>query len=143
MLVALEGLKPAWACADAQIGRRVRTDLAVMNACGSQAVQVDGSQEPFVLPAGRAHVRRRLEAPLLAERLAMQAAPAMADALVRPAHLVVDIWPRAQGSPRVQDAATLSKAPKQCVSSVETGTHVPPSAAFEMPSSHSLQGLNK
>jgi hypothetical protein len=33
--------------------------------------------------------------------------------LVSPAHLVVDTFPREQGSPRVNDAATLYKAPKK------------------------------
>jgi hypothetical protein len=35
----------------------------------------------------------------------------MKDGLVSPAHVVVDTFPREQGSPRVHDAATLDKAP--------------------------------
>ena len=60
-----------------------------------------------------AHFRSRLDAPLMEERLAIQAATAMEDGLVSPAHLVVDTFPSEQGSQRVHDAATLYKAPKK------------------------------
>jgi hypothetical protein len=113
VLLALELLKHEMAGSDAQIGRRLRTDLAVMSACGITAVQVDGSQAHVVLPEVLAHVRSRLDAPLMAERLAIQAATAMEEGLVSPTHLVVDTCPRAQGSPRVNDAATLYQAPKK------------------------------
>ena len=82
-------------------------------ACGIGEVQVDGSQEQFVLPEVLTHCRSRLDAPLLEELLAIQAATAMEDGLVSPAHLVVDTFPSEQGSPRVNDAATLYKAPKK------------------------------
>jgi hypothetical protein len=78
-----------------------------MYACGMREVQVDGSQEHFVLPEGLAHVRRRLDAPWLEELLAIQAATALEDGLVSPAPLVVDPFPREEGSQRVNDAATL------------------------------------
>ena len=113
VLVALELLKHELACSDAQICSRLRTDLAVMYACGIREVQVDGSQEHFVLPEVLAHFRRRLDEPLMAELLAIQAATAMEDGLVSPAHLVVDTFPREQGSQRVNDAATLYKAQKK------------------------------
>ena len=70
-------------------------------------MQVDGSQEHFVLPEVLAHFRSRLDAPLMAELLAIQAAMALEDGLVSPAHLVVDTFPSEQGSQRVHDAATL------------------------------------
>jgi hypothetical protein len=111
--LALELLKPELACSDEQICSRLRTDGAVMSACGISAVQGDGSPEHFVLPEGLAHVRRRLEAPLMEERLTIQAATAMEDGLVSPAHLVVDTFPSAQGSQRGNEAATLYKAPKK------------------------------
>jgi hypothetical protein len=60
-----------------------------------------------VLPEVLAHCRRRLDAPLMAELLAIQAATAMEAGLVSPAHLVVDTCPSEPGSPRVNDAATL------------------------------------
>jgi Transposase domain (DUF772) len=107
VLLALELLKQALACSDAQICRRVRTDLAVMYACGITEVQGDRAQAHCVLPEVLAHFRSRLDAPLMAELLALQAATAMEDGLVSPAHLVVDTCPREQGSPRVNDAATL------------------------------------
>jgi hypothetical protein len=105
--LALELLKHELACSDEQMCRRVRTDLAVMSACGIREVQVDGSQAHCVLPEVLAQFRTRLDAPLMEELLAIQAATAMEDGLVSPAHLVVDTCPREQGSPRVNDAATL------------------------------------
>jgi Transposase domain (DUF772) len=113
VLVALELLKHALACSDAQICRRVRTDLAVMYACGIREVQVDGSQAHVVRPEVLAQFRSRLDAPLMEELLAIQAATAMADGWVSPAHLVVDTFPSEQGSQRVNDAATLYKAQKK------------------------------
>jgi hypothetical protein len=109
----LELLKHELACSDEQICSRVRTDLAVMYACGIREVQVDRSQEHFVLPEVLAQFRSRLDAPLMEERLAIQAATAMEDGLVSPAHLVVDTFPSEQGSQRVNDAATLYKAQKK------------------------------
>jgi hypothetical protein len=113
VLVALELLKHELACSDEQICRRLRTDLAVMYACGITEVQVDGSQEHFVLPEGLAQFRRRLDERLMEELLAIQAATAMEDGFVSPAHLVVDTCPSEQGSQRVNDAATRYKAPKK------------------------------
>jgi hypothetical protein len=61
-----------------------------MYACGIREVQVDGAQEHCVLPEVLAHFRSRLDAPLMEALLAIQAAAAMEDGLVSPAHLVVD-----------------------------------------------------
>jgi transposase len=113
VLLALELLKHELACSDEQICSRLRTDVAVMYACGIREVQVDGSQEHFVLPEVLAQFRRRLDGPLVEELLAIQAATAMEDGLVSPAHLVVDTFPSEQGSQRVNDAATLYKAQKK------------------------------
>jgi Transposase domain (DUF772) len=113
VLLALELLKHELACSDAQICSRLRTDVAVMYACGIREVQVDGSQEHFVLPEVLAQFRRRLDAPLVEELLTIQAATAMENGLVSPAHLVVDTFPSEQGSQRVNDAATLYKAQKK------------------------------
>ena len=130
VLLALAWWKQEWAGSDAQIGSRVRTALAVMSACGISAVQADGSQEHVVLPEGRAPFRRRLEAPLRAERRAIQAATAMEDGLVSPAHLVVDPFPSEPGSQRVKEAATLSKAPK---TSARSSRPYPPRAPPRAP----------
>jgi hypothetical protein len=111
--LALEWLKQALACSDEPSCRRLRTALAVMSAGGIVAVQVDGAQEHGVLPDVLAHVRRRLEAPLRAALRAIQAAPAREDGLVSPAPVGVDTFPRAPGSPRGHDAATLDQAPKK------------------------------
>jgi hypothetical protein len=52
------------------------------------------------------------------ELLAIQAAAAMQEGLVSPAHLLVDTFPSEQGSQRVTDATTLYKAQKNsCTSS--------------------------
>jgi Transposase domain (DUF772) len=113
VFLALERLEHELACSDAQICSRLRTDVAVMYACGISEVQVDGSQEHFVLPEVLAQFRRRLDEPLMEELLAIQAAAAIEDGLVSPAHLVVDTFPSEQGSQRVNDAATLYKAQKK------------------------------
>jgi hypothetical protein len=66
-----------------------------------------------VLPEVLAQFRRRLDEPWMEELLAIQAATAMEDGLVSPAHLVVETFPREQGSQRGKDAATREKAPKK------------------------------
>jgi transposase len=113
VLLALELLKHELACSDEQICSRLRTDVAVMYACGISEVQVDGSQAHVVLPEVLAQFRSRLDAPLVEELLTIQAATAMEAGLVSPAHLVVDTFPSEQGSQRVNDAATLYKAQKK------------------------------
>ncbi len=65
---------------------------------------MDGSPEHFVLPEVLAHFRSRLDEPLMEELLAIQAATAMEDGLVSPAHLVVDTFPNEQGSQRVSNS---------------------------------------
>jgi hypothetical protein len=63
------------------------------------------------------------------ELLAIQAAAAMEQGLVSPAHLVVDTFPSEQGSQRVNDAATLYKAKKKSSrSSATLPTSAPPRA---------------
>jgi hypothetical protein len=109
--LAVALLKQELACSDVQIGSRLRTDVAVMSAGGITKVQGDRAQAHFILPEGLAQFRRRLDEPLMAELLAIQAATALEDGLVSPAHLVVDTFPSDQGSQRVTDAATLSTAP--------------------------------
>jgi transposase len=112
VLLVLELLKHELSCSDEQICSRLRTDVAVMYACGIREVQIDGSQEHFVLPEVLAQFRSRLDEPLMEELLAIQAATAMEAGLVSPAHLVVDTFPSEQGSQRLNDAATLYKAKK-------------------------------
>src|SRR6266545_1190639 len=113
VLLALELLKHEGHCSDEQICSRLRTDLAVMYACGIRDIQVDGRQAHFVLPEVLAQFRRRIDAALMDELLATQAAAAMDAGLVSPAHLVVDTFPSEQGSQRVNDAATLYRAKKK------------------------------
>jgi hypothetical protein len=81
-------------------------------------VQLDSPQEHFVLPETLAQFRSRMDDTLLDELLAIQAAAAMDEGLVSPAHLLVDTFPSEQGSQRVTDATTLYKAQKKsCTSS--------------------------
>jgi hypothetical protein len=63
VLLALELLKHELGCSDEQICSRLRTDLAMMYACGITTVQVDGSQDHFVLSEVLAQFRSRLDAP--------------------------------------------------------------------------------
>ena len=113
VVVALELLKHELHCSDEQICSQLRTDLAVMYACGITEVQVNRSQEHFVLPELLTQFRSRLDEALLNELLALQAVAAMEQGVVSPAHLVVDTFPSEQGSQRVNDAATLYKAKKK------------------------------
>jgi hypothetical protein len=113
VLLALELQKAELACSDEQICTRLRTDFAVMYACGMEAVQADRSQGHFVLPETLAQFRRHLDEALLAQLLQIQTTAAMEAGLISPSHLVVDTFPSEQGSQRVTDAATLYKAKKK------------------------------
>ena len=84
----------------------------MMYACGLREVHVDRSQAHFVLPETLAQFRQRIDPELMDELLAIQAAAAMQEGLVSPAHLLVDTFPSEQGSQRVTDATTLYKAQK-------------------------------
>ena len=118
VLLALELLKHALGASDEDICQRLRTDVAVMDACGLREVHADRSQAHFVLPETLAQFRHRLDAALMDELVAIQAAAAMEAGLVSPAHLLVDTFPTEQGSQRVTDATTLYKAHKNfCPSS--------------------------
>lgn len=129
VLLALELLKHELRCSDEQICSQLRTDLAVMYACGMREVQVDRAQGHFVLPEVLAQFRSRIDAGLMDELLTLQAAAAMDAGLVSPAHLVVDTFPSEQGSQRVNDAATLYKAKKKSSRSSRTSPITAPSRA--------------
>lgn len=113
VLLALELLKAELNCSDEQICSRLRTDFAVMYACGIKEVQADPAQGHFILPEVLAQFRSRLDEPLLEELLQVQASAAMEGGLVSPKHLVVDTFASEQGSQRVTDATTLYKAKKK------------------------------
>lgn len=120
VLLALELLKHELHCSDEQICSQLRTDLAVMYACGIAQVQVNRTQEHFVLPELLTQFRNCLDETLLDELLALQAAAAIEQGVVSPAHVVVDTFPSEQGSQRVNDAATLYKAKKKASRSSRT-----------------------
>jgi len=113
VLLALELLKHELHCSDEQICSQLRTDFAVMYACGIREVQMNRAQEHFVLPELLTQFRSRLDEAVLEALLALQAAAAMEHGVVSPAHVVVDTFPSEQGSQRVNDAATLYKAKKK------------------------------
>jgi transposase len=118
VLLALELLKHELGASDEDICQRLRTDVAVMYACGLPEVQADHCQTSFVLPETLAQFRSRIDQDLMDTLVAIQAAAAMEAGLVSPAHLLVDTFPAEQGSQRVTDATTLYKAQKNsCTSS--------------------------
>jgi hypothetical protein len=126
VLLALELLKHEVGASDEAICHRLRTDFAVMYACGLREYQADRSQEHFVLPETLSEFRSRIEERLMEELIAIQAAAAMAEGLVSPAHLVIDPFPCEQGSQRVTDATTLYKAQKKSsTSSRPSRRHAP------------------
>ena len=120
VLFALELLKHELGASDEDICHRLRTDFAVMYACGLREYQVKPSQAHFVLPETLCEFRDRMDEALMDELIAMQAAAAMDDGLVSPSHLVIDTFPSEQGSQRVSDATTLYKAQKKRLSSSTT-----------------------
>ena len=120
VLLALELLKHELGASDEDICHRVRTDFAVMYACGLREYQVNPSQAHFVLPETLCEFRGRIDEALMDELIAIQAAAAMAEGLVSPTHLVIDTFPSEQGSQRVTDATTLYKAQKKRSSSSPT-----------------------
>jgi transposase len=113
VLLALELLKAETGSSDEQICSRLRTDFAVMYACGIGTVQADRHQAHFVLPEVLSQFRSRLDASLMEALLQIQATSAMEQGLVSPSHLMVDTFASEQGSQRVNDAATLYKAKKK------------------------------
>ena len=113
VLLALELLKAELSCSDEQICSRLRTDFALMYACGIKDVQADVHQAHFVLPEVLCRFRSRLDDALMEELLQIQATAALDAGLVSPEHLVVDTYASEQGSQRVTDATTLYKAKKK------------------------------
>jgi hypothetical protein len=107
VLFALELLKHEVGESDEDVCQRLRTDVAVMYACGLHEVAADRSQAHFVLPETLAQFRGRLDQERMDALVAIQAAAAMEAGLVSPAHLLVDTFPSEQGSQRVTDATTL------------------------------------
>ena len=129
VLLALELLKHELGGADEDICHRLRTDFAVMYACGLREDRAPRSQVHFVLPEPLCEFRGRLDEALLEELIAIQAAAAREEGLVSPAHLVIETFPCEQGSQRVTDATTLYKAQKK----LSRCWHGSPSAAASGP----------
>jgi hypothetical protein len=113
VLLALELLKHELGESDEEICQRLRTDVAVMYACGLREVPAEPSKAHFVLPETLAQFRHRINPDLMDQLVAIQSAAAMEAGLVSPAHLLVDPFPSEQGSQRVTDATTLYKAQKK------------------------------
>src|SRR5215475_2694942 len=113
VLLALELLKHELGGADEDICHRLRTDFAVMYACGWREDQAPHSPVHCVLPETLCEFRGRIDEALMDELSAMHAAAAMEEGLVSPAHLVIDPFPCEQGSQRGTAATTLYKAQKK------------------------------
>lgn len=113
VLLALELRKHELTCSDEAMCERLRTDFAVMDACGIREVQADRDQAHVVCPEPLATFRARLDDALMDALVAIQSAAAMDAGLVSPAHVLIDTFPAEQGSQRVPDATTLSKAQKK------------------------------
>lgn len=118
VLLALELLQHEVGASDDDVCHRLRTDGAVMYACGLREVQADHAQAHCVLPETLVQFRRRIDQDLRDDPGAIQAAAAMEAGLVSPAPLLVDPCPSEQGSQRVTEATTLYQAQKNsCTSS--------------------------
>jgi hypothetical protein len=120
VLLALELLQHELGATDEDICHRWRTDFAVMYACGLCEYQAEKPPAHCVLPETLCAFRGRIDAGLMEAFIAIQAAAAMEEGLVSPAHLVIDTFPSAQGSQRVTDATTLYTAQKKRSSSSTT-----------------------
>ena len=125
VLLALELRKHELGASDEQICQRLRTDFAVMDACGLEVVQWACPQTHYVLPETLAQFRSRLDDALLDTRLSIQAAAAMEEGLVSPAHLLVETFLSEHGSQRVTDATTLYRAQKKSSSSSSRSPRTP------------------
>ena len=113
VLFALELLKHELGASDEDICHRLRTDFAVMYACGLREYQVNPSQAHFVLPETLCEFRGRIDEPSWMSSSPSKPPPPWTRGLVSPAHLVIDTFPSEQGSQRVTDATTLYKAQKK------------------------------
>src|SRR5262245_55693780 len=79
VLFALELLKHELGASDEDICHRLRTDFAVMYACGLREYQVNPSQAHFVLPETLCEFRGRIDEALMADLVGLHAAAAMRD----------------------------------------------------------------
>ena len=113
VFLALALLTPELGASDEAICHRFRTACAVRDACGLREDQSNPSQAHCVLPETLCEFRGRIDEALMEELLASQAAAAMAEGRVSPAHLVIETCPCEQGSPRVTDATTRYTAQKK------------------------------
>ena len=144
VLLALELLKHEVGASDEAICERLRTDVAVMYACGLDAVQLDSPQAHFVLPETLAQFRSRIDDTLIDELLALQAAAAMDEGLVSPAHLLVEPFPRnraANASPMPPPFTRLKKSPPTRLALHHPSDHVEepsPRAPARPAKSHAL-----
>jgi len=111
VLLALELLKHELGASDEDICQRLRTDVAVMYACGLRAIQADRSQAHFVC-RDPGPVRHRIDTELMDELVASKRLSPWKKAR-QSGHLLVDTFPSEQGSQRVTDATTLYKAQKK------------------------------
>jgi len=117
VLLALARLTHALNASDADLCQRLRTDGAVLYACGLPAVHAEPAHAQVVCPETLAPFRGRLEQDLRDTRVALQAAAALDAGLVSPAPLLVETFPAEQGRHRVTAATTREQAQKNASTS--------------------------
>jgi len=81
--------------------------------CDLRQDQADPCHAHCVLPETLCAFRGRIDEARMDALITIQAAAALEEGLVSPAHLVIDTFPCAHGSQRVTDATTLYKAQKK------------------------------
>ena len=104
VLLALDLLKHELGGSDEDICHRLRTDFAVMYACGLREYQAPRSQVHFVLPETLCEFRGRIDEALMDELIAIQPPLRWRRAWSAPPHLVIDTF-------RVSKAANGSPMP--------------------------------
>src|SRR5262249_38972179 len=87
VLLALELLKHELGASDDDICQRLRTDVAVMYACGLREGHVDRLQAHFVPPQTPGQFRHRIDTQLVDELGGIPTAGRHAKGLLTPAHL--------------------------------------------------------
>ena len=120
VLLALELLKHELHCSDEQICSQLRTDLAVMYACGIAGGPGRALPRAFRAPRGVGPVPQPPRRGLDGRTAGAPGRRGHGRGPGEPGALVVDTFPSEQGSQRVNDAATLYKAKKKSSRSSRT-----------------------
>jgi hypothetical protein len=121
--LALELLKHDLGGSDEDICHRLRTDFAVLYACGLREYQAPRSHVPCVLPETLCEFRGRIDEALMDELIALQAAAAVALRLT----VVTSTTAQSDISGHVRDARAASVVPNERAVHETTAVHAPSS----------------